>query len=550
MVYLGKKGCVEVRFRRLLVLLGTFLLLVACGNDDSETKTNSSADFAVTNYSGKTLRIVAGSENKELEPILETYAKKNKQNIEMTYLGSLDIMRMLQSDNIPYDAVWPASTIWLNMGDTHRKLKHTEITSTTPIVFGIRKSLAEKLGFVGQDDVSINEIMQAIASGKLKFAMTSATQSNSGASAYLGFLTALAGKQDEGLTPEDLADSQLQEKIQTLLSGVNRSSSSSNWLVDLFLQSDYDAMVNYETLVIQTNNKLIEQGKEPLYLVYPHDGLAISDSPLAYVDNGDKEMEDNFLKFQEYLLSDQAQNLIEQTGKRSAFGTVREANKKIYKVEWGIDLNRVLSPIRLPQAKVIMTALSAYQTQFKKPALTFYVLDYSGSMSGGGYNQMIRALEQVLIPENAQVNLLRGTTKDITYIVPFNRDVVTVQRAKGNDRALVDLYNEAKDIDPGGGTSMYTAIDQVLSIIEQDYKSNLDAYSPAIVVLSDGRANDDNTNMYRHYQNMGLDIPIFSIMFGDATEDELQDLATLSRARVFDGRENLIEAFQSVKGYN
>ena len=45
-------------------------------------------------------------------------------------------------------------------------------------------------------------------------------------------------------------------------------------------------------------------------------------------------------------------------------------------------------------------------------------------------------------------------------------------------------------------------------------------------------------------------MPVFSIMFGDADESQLEDLAELTNARVFDGRENLVGAFRSVKGYN
>jgi Ca-activated chloride channel family protein len=45
-------------------------------------------------------------------------------------------------------------------------------------------------------------------------------------------------------------------------------------------------------------------------------------------------------------------------------------------------------------------------------------------------------------------------------------------------------------------------------------------------------------------------VPIFSIMFGSADEGQLKQLAELSGARVFDGREDLVGAFRSVKGYN
>lgn len=538
-----------------LCLLLMALLLVAChgGNEDSTPDENathrSNKTYSVGGYHSDTLKIVAGSENKMLEPIIESFAKKNKVNIQIDYLGSLDIMALLQSGELDYDAVWPASSIWLTLGDKHRLLKHTETTSITPVVFGIKRPLAEELGFVGRD-VTTSEIIRSIESGKLKFCMTSATQSNSGASAYLGFLSALSLSKD-GLTSQDLADPALQNQITSLLKGVERSSGSSNWLMDLFLDGDYNAMVNYETLIIQTNERLEKEGKEPLYCVYPVDGLSLSDSPLAYVDKGDAEKEKLFLDFQKYILSDKAQDGIEKTGKRSAYGTVREENKKIYKKEWGIDLDRVLSPVRLPKADVIMEALKLYQGQFKKPALTVYVLDYSGSMYGKGEAQMNRALEEVLIPENAAKNLLLGTSKDKTVLVPFSDTVYGFVSADGNGDALKSLYEKSQSYEIGGGTSMYEAIIYALDRLKKEGIA-IENYSPAVVVLTDGRANGMATieDLQAAYDALDEDVPIFGILFGAADPEELDQVAKLSRARVFDGRENLVEAFQQVKGYN
>ena len=507
------------------------------------------ADF-IAHGGGEVLRIVSGSENKELEPMLKEFAEKEDLTIEMDYQGSLDIMRLLESKDIPYDAVWPASSLWLNMRDTHHQLKHVESTSMSPIGFGIKKSLAEKLGLVGRDDVTIEELVGLIKQDKLKFAMTSATQSNSGASAYLGFLTAMAGKTKDVLTADDLNKPQVQEDIKTLLSGVNRSSGSSNWLVDLFLKGNYDAMVNYETLLIQTNQKLTEKGREPLYIVYPKDGLAISDSPLAFISKEDKQKEAAFERLQNYLLSDEGQANIEQTGRRSAYGQVSKGNQHIFNKDWGLDLDRVISPIKYPDAKVIMQALNQYQTQFKKPALTFYVLDYSGSMSGEGQEQLTKAMEQVLVPENARKNLLQGTPQDKTVVIPFSNGVFDVSKADGNGEALIALNNKVANLETQSGTHLYDALNYTLDLINTEYRSYLNQYTPMIVILSDGMANDDNVKFNQYYKQLNMDIPIFSIMFGDAQEDQLNELAKLSNGRVFDGRQNMLKAFQTVKGYN
>ena len=302
-------------------ILAFALLLTACGPASSDS-TASASDPAsgeqAFHYGGDvTLRILSGSENQELEGILDDFVRERGVNIEMDYQGSLDIMRALQGETIDYDAVWPASSLWLTAGDTQYRVKHAQSISITPVVFGIRQSLAEELGFVGRE-VSVGDLLSAIQAGELEFCMTSATQSNSGCSAYIGFLYALLGNPDV-ITSENLQTPGLSEQITQLLSGVDRSSGSSDWLKDLFLTGGYDAMVNYECLIISANQELEARGEETLYALYPYDGLSIADSPLGYVDNGDTEKEQAFLDLQEYLLSDEVQNEIQRTGRRTGY---------------------------------------------------------------------------------------------------------------------------------------------------------------------------------------------------------------------------------------
>ena len=152
--------------RLLVILLVTVMMLgsfVGCGSggsggnestsssdsaavsSDSETTSGDDAAVqigepdAVFGDGGTVLKIVSGSENQELEPILETYANDNDVTIEMSYMGSLDIMRMLGDEKISVDAVWPASSLWLNAGDENHVIKHTESISITPVF--VRASL-------------------------------------------------------------------------------------------------------------------------------------------------------------------------------------------------------------------------------------------------------------------------------------------------------------------------------------------------------------------------------------------------------------------------
>lgn len=494
------------------------------------------------------LKILSGSENQELEAVLDECSRETGVDIQMEYRGSVDIMRTLEAGGEDYDAVWPASSIWISLGDRQHKIKHARSVSITPVVFGIRRPLAEELGFT-EKDVSVKDILAAVEEGKLHFCMTSATQSNSGASAYIGFLNAFLDKQT-ALTSQDIQDPQLQSKMREFFSGVERSSGSSDWLKDMFLESDYDAMVNYECLIISANQEMEERGEEPLYVVYPYDGLSIADSPLGYLDQGDPDKEEAFLAVQEYLLSDTVQKQIEATGRRIGYQGVSEENKEVFNPGWGIDTERILSPISMPDGPVLMEALNLYQTELRKPSFTIYCLDYSGSMSGTGREQLVEAMGMILIQEQASQYLLQANEQEINGLVLFDETIlqeeVEEQPTKEN---LEGLYQTVEGYSTAGGTDIYQAAIRALEIMGG---YDLRGYTPAIILMTDGKSNGimDFSDFSQAYDEAGLDVPVFSIMFGDAEEGQLEELAEYTHGRVFDGREDLVEAFRSVKGYN
>lgn len=528
--------------KRLLSLFTAVLFTVlaaGCGISGPASQTGNSADET-------TLRILSGSENQELENIIQDSARNAGIRVEMDYKGSVDIMRELETGAEGYDAVWPASSIWISLGDKNHMIKHSQSVSITPVVFGIRRSLAEELGFTGRD-VSVQDILNAITDKKMTFCMTSATQSNSGASAYIGFLYALLGKQ-EGLTAEDLRNETLRENIRALLGGVDRSSGSSDWLKDLFLSRDYDAMVNYECLIIDANEQLEAEGKEPLFVVYPYDGLSIADSPLGYVDHGDETKEEAFLAFQENLLSGESQSAIEATGRRITANGVSDENKDVFNSSWGIDTERILSPIQMPSADVLMEALNVYQTSFKKPSLNIYCLDFSGSMRGTGESQLKEAMSQILIQENARKNLLQANEGEVNIAILFSDGIRNILSADGySDEALQKLYDQIAAESPGGGTDIYTAAARAYEIASG---YDLNDYTPAVILMSDGVSSYNKEVFDSAVETYGNDIPVFSITFGDADPDQLEELAEMTGARVFDGTEDLTEAFRGVKGYN
>ena len=69
--------------------------------------------------------------------------------------------------------------------------------------------------------------------------------------------------------------------------------------------------------------------------------------------------------------------------------------------------------------------------------------------------------------------------------------------------------------------------------------------------MTDGQANIGSISELKStYTRNGKQIPIYSIMFGSAIKRQLQEMATLSNGKVFDGKQDLKKAFKEVRGYN
>lgn len=497
------------------------------------------------------LTIISGSENRDLEPLINAFARKNNTSITVKYAGSVDISREIEKGkNGHYDAVWPAASIWLAVGDQQNVCKHAQSIMRSPVVFGLKKSIAGRLGWTTPDkahSISLDDLLAATQREDIRFAMTSATQSNSGASWFLGSLAAFA-KTNDPLQSGDLAKPEVRERTKQFLGEVDRSSGSSGWLMDFFLEhsKEFDGMVNYEVLVLQSNAELERRGEEPLYLIYPKDGLTIADSPLAYINKGDPEKEQLFLELQKYLLSEPVQNDIAKLGRRTDIFGQKQADST-FKPEYGVDLNRILSPVPMPSGKVIREALGLYQTVLRKPSLTAFVVDYSGSMENTGEKQLEEAMRTLLDQNIAAKYLLQGSADDHTFVVPFSSRPHHPLQAKGNDPGqLLDLYRSVEKISPGGGTDLYKATEKAYQKLRPLAKSG--THHAAIIVMSDGRSSGSLAGLKQAVGNP--DIPVFTILFGSADPEQMNQLAEWGTGRMFDGRKDVIAAFRKAKGYN
>lgn len=522
-----------------IALIGIFSTI---DGGDNYSYENDDNDYK---YSNKVFSIISSSENEVLDSKIKEFAKKEKLDIDITYDDTLKITKRLNNGE-QFDAVWLSNSIWMYALDSDKiKVSDTKSTSINPIIFGIKESKAKELGFIGRD-VYTKDIVDAVQGGKLKFSMSNPVTTNSGASAYLGILTTLAGN-PEVLTSETLKNEELKTKLKTFFSGLERSSGDEDYLEEMFVKGDYEAVFTYESSIININKQLKKNGKETLYAIYPIDGVSISDSPIGYIDQKNEKKKETYTKLTEYLLGNDGQDLLASMGRRTWYGGITDsADKKVFNPDWGIDTKKYISPLKYPSTSVIKEALRLYQEALRKPVHVVFCLDYSGSMFGDGITELRDAMDFVLT-DRAADEMLQFTGNDVIDVIPFSSGYTYSWHANSEEE-IARLLQNIKAHEPGGGTALYPATQEALKILKDEDKNN---YNTSVIVMTDGAGNIGTFDeLERYYKSVKSDIPIYSIKFASADESQLRRMATLSNGKVFDGSKSLVDAFTEVRGYN
>ena len=499
----------------------------------------------IVKNSSNTLYVLSSYENEEVSSEVIRYARSIGKKVEFTYMGDLDIVSELNSNSDKYDAVWISNSMWLYMLDNPYLTTNSKSISISPVVFGIKKEKAKELGLV-DNNVTNTDILNLIKENKIKYIMSSVTQTNEGATAYLGFVSSLAGN-PEVLTEEMLDDENLKNDLKNIFSGVQRVSGDEDFLEKMFLRSDdYEAVIASESSLININKELEKNKKDPLYLIYPTDGVAINDSTFGFIGNN-KEKEETFLSIQSFLLSDNGKKILSDKGVRTWYGGVtKDSDKKIFNPKWGIDTNKYLSVTKFPSKKVITKAMNVYIENLRKPTHVVFCLDYSGSMYGEGETELKNAMDYILSYDKASADKLQFSSDDIITVITFSTDVEdiwTTDSALDTNKLIEDIRKK----EPNGTTDLYGAIIEGLKILSKES----DDKTKTIIAMTDGMVNERSfSDLEKTYKKLNSDVPIYSIMFGDAYEYQLEEISELSNAKIFDGKKNLLKAFKEVRGYN
>jgi Ca-activated chloride channel family protein len=482
--------------------------------------------------------ILAGSELKDLEPALVKAGRDAGVDVRFSYAGTLDIVERINAGD-KFDAILPPNGAYPALALAQHPLARDKLFYSR-VALGVKPTTLKALGW-DRKAPSWADIASAAASGKLHYAMTNPASSNTGMSALFAVASASAGKS------EDLAVGDVDDKIlKAFLSGQKLTAGSSGWLADAFVKdpSALDAMVNYEAVILRSNDKLAPADK--LTLVYPRDGMISADYPLMLL-NADKRTEDSALVAAIKAAPFQRDAL--------AAAFLRPSNPDV-----------AASPA-LPTAPaaelsfpnkldVIDAVLSAYQAQWRRPSTSIFVLDISGSMKGPRIEAMREALKVLagVDASSASARYAAFQQREHVVLIAFDNRVEAPEwiRFDAGDvaAAQAQLRARADALEARGGTAIFSAVATAEEVARDELHDHPDRFV-SIVLLTDGANNAGmSLDKFRDLYSGGAPARVFPILFGEGQVQEMTALAQATGGRSFDGRTaRLAQVFKEIRGY-
>src|SRR5262249_21052336 len=197
-----------------------------------------------------TLNVLAGSELRDIEPLLPDLEKKTGIHLNLTYIGTLEgAERIVNGD--PADAAWFSHGKYIQLlPGAGSKIVASEKIALSPVVIGVKKSVADRFGWGSGATVTWKDIQAKASDGSFRFAMTNPAASNSGFTALIGVAAALSGSSDSLDTGHIDTDG-----LKAFFKGQTLTAGSSGFLADAYVreQGSLDGLVNYESILLSLN---------------------------------------------------------------------------------------------------------------------------------------------------------------------------------------------------------------------------------------------------------------------------------------------------------
>ncbi len=492
----------------------------------------------------ESLTVLAGSELRDMEPLLGDIEGKTGIKLQMTYSGTLDGAEKLIAGE-PTDLAWFSHGKYISLvqGDKNRILAQEKIM-LSPVVLGVKESAAKAWGWSDNPHLTWRDIAAKADSGELRYAMADPASSNSGFTALVGVATALSGSSD-ALSIKDIDQAQLSGFFR----GQQLSAGSSGWLVDAFVkeQAQINGIINYESVLMALNRD--KRLDDRLVLIYPKEGIITADYPLMLI-NGEKR--EAYNKLVAYLTSPEfQQKMMEQTLRRPV----------IPQVKLSADFaSPLLVELAFPNdLAAIDKLLFAYEDKHRRSSHAYFVLDVSGSMAGARMQSLQTALKNLTGQDQTlSGRFSRFRSRETLTFIPFDNQVYPAKTFTINDPGsqsadMQAVRQYADSLQPLGSTGIYQALQAAYRMaLEARHKDTDRFYS--IVLMTDGENNaglseDGFAQFIAALAPQDRGIKTFTVLFGEANQDAMKQLADITGGSTFDGRKSLGQAFKTIRGY-
>ncbi|ONI77067.1 hypothetical protein ALI144C_33750 [Actinosynnema sp. ALI-1.44] len=495
------------------------------------------------------LRVLAGSELADMQPILDEAAKATGVQVKLTFSGTIEGAETLARGEATgkFDAVWFSSNRYLQtQPDADRRLGNQVKIMNSPVVLGLSADAVRRLGWEGKR-VTWAQIAEAAGAKAFTYGMTDPSASNSGFSALVGVASALAGT-GAAVNADQIAA--ITPGLTEFFSAQTLSAGSSGWLSDAYQRraagadpgEKVDGLVNYESVLLSMN----ADGKlpQPLSLVYPSDGVVSADYPFTLLSDAPDDARSAHQRLTDHLRTPDVQRrIMDQTRRRPAIPGVELG---------GQFAQRDLVELPFPTgADAVDALLSAYFNKIRRPSRTLYVLDTSGSMQGERIEALRSALIALTGADGSLVGKYRGFRgREELTLLPFSSapaaPVTFVVPDTGPRPELDRIKAFAGGLKANGGTAIYDSLTRGYQLLGQPDPAKF----TSIVLMTDGQ--NTNGSQYATFESAGRGarIPVFTVLFGESSQDEMNKVATLTGGKVFDARSTpLAKVFQEIRGY-
>jgi Ca-activated chloride channel family protein len=152
----------------------------------------------------------------------------------------------------------------------------------------------------------------------------------------------------------------------------------------------------------------------------------------------------------------------------------------------------------------------------------------------------------------------RFRSRETLTFIPFDNRVYPAKTFTIDDPAsqgadMQAIRQFADSLQPLGTTGIYQALQTAYRMATEARRKEPDRFY-SIVLMTDGENNtgiseDGFAQFIASFSPQDRGIKTFTILFGDANQEDMKQLAEITEGRLFDGRESLGQAFKTIRGY-